>query len=122
MICLFVYYCLVEIGVNFVKLILSTANLYSSILGIRSKIAERTTTGVDANNDSPFLPSLSSTTRPWNKRVEVAITVSPLAAFSWLPIHKLQPGRSKYMIFSYSVRAVLFGKASLNSNPEYFCK
>ena len=89
---------------------------------MRPKIAESTTTGVEANKDSPFLPSRSSTTRPWNKRVEVAITVSPFSAFSWLPIHKLQPGRSKYMMFSYSVRAVLFGKASLNSKPEYFCK
>src|SRR5690606_597907 len=111
-----------EIGWNFVKLIPSTADLYSSMLGILPKIADNTTTGVEANKDSPFLLSLSSTTRPWNKRVEVDITVSPLRAFSWLPIQRLHPGRSKYITFSYSVRAVDFGNKSLNSNPEYFCR
>src|SRR5690606_41597880 len=89
------------------------------MVGILPKIADKTTTGVDANKDSPFLRSESSTTRPWKRRVEVAITVSPFSAFSWLPIQRLQPGRSKYIIFSYSVRAAPFGAASLNSNPEY---
>src|SRR5690606_4855702 len=98
-----------------------TADLYSSMVGVLPKMAERTTTGVDANNDSPFLRSESLTTRPWNRRVEVAITVSPCSAFSWLPIHRLQPGRSRYRILSYFVRAVVFGAASLNSKPEYFC-
>jgi hypothetical protein len=51
--------------------------LYSSILGILPMIAERTTTGVEANRDSPFLRSESSTTLPWKRRVEVAKTVSP---------------------------------------------
>ncbi|MNY25119.1 hypothetical protein D3C86_1588800 [compost metagenome] len=83
-------------------------------------IAESTTTGVEANKDSPFLRSESSTTLPWKSRVEVAKTVSPFSAFSWLPIQRLQPGRSKYIMFSYSVRAAPFGALSLNSNPEYF--
>ncbi len=97
----------------------STAVLYSSILGIRPKIADNTTTGVEANRDSPFLRSESSTTLPWKRRVEVAKTVSPFSAFSWLPMQRLQPGRSKYIIFSYCVRASPFGAASLNSKPEY---
>ena len=41
-------------GTKVVKLIPSTAVLYSSILGIRPKIADNTTTGVEANRDSPF--------------------------------------------------------------------
>ena len=57
--------------------------------------AEAILTGVEASKDSPFLSVESATTRPWNRRVEVAITVSPLAAFSWLPMHRLQPGRSR---------------------------
>src|SRR5690606_41572726 len=91
-------YNLVETGLNFVKLIPSTACLYSSIVGIRPKIADNTTTGVEANKDSPFLSALSSTTRPWNKRVEVAKTVSPFSRseerrvgkecrFRWAPYH-----------------------------------
>ena len=92
------------------------------MVGVLPKMVESTTTGVDESKDSPFLPSESSTTLPWKRRVEVAITVSPLDAFSWLPIHKLQPGRSKYKIFSYPVRATPFGALSSNSNPEYFCK
>ena len=73
-------------------------------------------------DDSPFFSAVSATTRPWNKRVEVAITVSPGSAFSWLPIHKLQPGRSKYRMFSYLVRAAPFGLVSSNSKPAYFLR
>ena len=69
-------------GENLVKLIPFTAALYSSIVGVLPNIVERTTTGVDESNDSPFFPSVSPTTLPWKRRVEVAITVSPGAAFS----------------------------------------
>ncbi len=65
-----------------VRSIPSTAILYSSIVGVIPNIAERTTTGVDANNDYPFFSSVSSTTLPLNNLVEVAKTVSPFAAFS----------------------------------------
>jgi hypothetical protein len=41
-------------GANFVKLIPFTAVLYSSIVGVLPKMVERTTTGVDESNDSPF--------------------------------------------------------------------
>ena len=108
-------------GENFVKLIPSTASIYSSIFGVLPRTAERTTTGVEESKDSPFFLLESSTTLPWKSLVDVAITVSPLAAFSWLPMHKLHPGLSKYIIFSYSVLALDFGFESLNSNPEYFC-
>ena len=108
-------------GENFVKLIPSTASIYSSIFGILPRTAERTTTGVEESKDSPFFLFESSTTLPWKSLVDVAITVSPFAAFSWLPMHKLHPGLSKYIIFSYSVLALDFGFESLNSNPEYFC-
>ena len=57
-----------------------------------------------------------------NRRVEVANTVSPLAAFSWLPMQRLQPGRSKYRMGSYSVRALCLGALSSNSKPAYFCR
>ena len=60
----------------------STADLYSSKVGVLPKIADRTTTGVEASKDSPFLFSESSTTLPLNNLVDVASTVSPLAAFS----------------------------------------
>ena len=58
----------------FVRFIVFTADLYSAIVGVLPRIADRTTTGVDASNDSPFLSWESSTTRPWNRRVEVART------------------------------------------------
>jgi hypothetical protein len=82
-------------GANLVRSMPSTAALYSSSVGVRPRMADSTTTGVEASSDSPFLSSESSTTRPWNRRVEVASTVSPLPAFSWLPMHRLQPGRSR---------------------------
>ena len=107
-------------GANLVRSMPATAALYSSIVGVRPRTEERTTTGVEERRDSPFLRSESSTTRPWKRRVEVAMTVSPLAAFSWLPMQRLQPGRSRYIMFWYSVRAVPFGSVSLNSKPEYF--
>ena len=69
-------------GENFVKLIPSTASIYSSIFGVLPRTAERTTTGVEESKDSPFFLLESSTTLPWKSRVDVAITVSPLAAFS----------------------------------------
>jgi hypothetical protein len=47
----------------------STAFLYSSRVGVRPKMLDKTTTGVEASNDSPFFSSVSSTTRTWNKRV-----------------------------------------------------
>mgnify|MGYP001002728044 CR=1 FL=1 len=65
-----------------VKLIPITAFVYSSIVGVLPRIAASTTTGVEANNDSPFFRSESATTRPLKRRVEVAITVSPFAAIS----------------------------------------
>lgn len=69
-------------GANLVRSMPFTEAVYSSMLGVRPRMAERTTTGVEARRDSPFLRSESSTTRPWKRRVEVAMTVSPLAAFS----------------------------------------
>ena len=63
-------------------LIPDTELSYSSIVGVLPRIAERTTTGVDASSDSPFFRSESATTRPLKRRVEVAITVSPFSAFS----------------------------------------
>ena len=51
-------------GENLVRLTPSTAFSYSSKDGILPRIAERTTTGVEANNDSPFFRSESATTRP----------------------------------------------------------
>jgi len=32
----------------------STAAVYSAMLGVRPRMVERTTTGVDASRDSPF--------------------------------------------------------------------
>ena len=48
------------------RLICLVADSYSDRLGILPKIAERTTTGVDARRDSPFFLSASATTRPLN--------------------------------------------------------
>ena len=59
-----------------------TAILYSSSVGILPSMADRTTTGVEASNDYPFLRSESFTTLPLNNLVDVDITVSPLSAFS----------------------------------------
>ena len=64
------------------QLMPSTAATYSSMVGVRPRMVDNTTTGVEASKDSPFFSSLSATTRPWKRRVDVAITVSPLAAFS----------------------------------------
>jgi hypothetical protein len=50
-------------GANLVRLMPSTADLYSSMLGVRPRIVESTTTGVEANRDSPFLSVASATTR-----------------------------------------------------------
>ena len=69
-------------GANFVRSIPSTAVLYSSIVGVLPNIAERTTTGADARSDSPFFSDGSYTTLPCNNLVDVASTVSTLAAFS----------------------------------------
>ena len=69
-------------GEYFVKSIPSTAILYSFIDGVLPSNAEMTTTGVEANNYSPFFFLESPTTRPLKRRVEVAITVSPSPAFS----------------------------------------
>ena len=57
--------------------------LYSSIVGVRPSIADKTTIGVEANKDSPFFSDESSTTRPLKRRVDVANTVSPFDAFSY---------------------------------------
>ena len=59
----------------------STAASYSSIVGVLPKTVDNTTTGVEDNKDSPFFSPILHNT-PWNKRVEVAITVSPGSAFS----------------------------------------
>ena len=69
-------------GENFVRFIPSTAVLYSSIVGVLPRIADSTTTGVEASKDSPFFSGVSSTTLPLKSRVDVARTVSPFAAFS----------------------------------------
>ena len=62
-------------GTKLVKSMPSTADLYSSIVGKRPSMVDSTTSGVDPNSDSPFFSAVSATTRPWNRRVEVAITV-----------------------------------------------
>src|SRR5690606_15879197 len=85
-------------------------------------MVDRTTIGVEPSRDSPFFSALSSTTRPWNRRVEVARTVSPGSASSWLPMHRLQPGRSRYSWFSYLVRAASFGLLSSKMKPAYFAR
>ena len=69
-------------GVNLVKTTPSTAASYSAIVGILPKSEDSTTTGVEDNKDSPFFSPESLTTLPENKRVEVAMTVSPGSAFS----------------------------------------
>ena len=69
-------------GTKLVSLIPFVAFLYSSIVGILPKIVDNTTTGVEDRRDSPFFSSESSTTLPLNNLVDVAITVSPLSAFS----------------------------------------
>src|SRR5690606_31437908 len=109
-------------GAKEVRLIPSTAALYSSRVGKRPRIVDRTTIGVEPSRDSPFFSALSSTTRPWNRRVEVASTVSPGSAFSWLLMHRLQPGRSRYSWFSYLVRAASFGLLSSKMKPAYFAR
>ena len=47
-----------------------------------ARIVDSTTTGVEERSDSPFFAPESSTTLPLNNLVDVAITVSPLEAFS----------------------------------------
>ena len=69
-------------GENFVRFIPSTAVVYSSSDGVLPSIADKTTTGVEASNDSPYFSLESSTTLPLKSLVEVAKTVSPLDAFS----------------------------------------
>ena len=69
-------------GLNLVSLISLIATLYSSILGVLPRIADKTTTGVELSKDSPFFHSESYTTLPLNNLVYVDITVSPFSAFS----------------------------------------
>ena len=68
-------------GENLVKLIPLIASVYSFKLGVLPKIADNTTTGVDARRDSPFFLFESATTLPLNNLVAVAKTVSPFSAF-----------------------------------------
>jgi len=67
-----------------------------------------------------------STTAPGKRRLfEVAITVSPFSAFLLdYPYKGLQPGRSRYMMFSYfSYEQILLVASSIKfRKPAYFSK
>ncbi len=51
-------------GLNLVKSMPCTAASYSAIVGVRPRIVDNTTTGVDESNDSPFFSPESLTTLP----------------------------------------------------------
>ena len=72
-------------GAKLVRSIPSTASLYSSMVGVRPRMADSTTTGVEASNDSPFFSSESSTTRPKGEHEETASRVV-LAALGGEPL------------------------------------
>ena len=87
------------------------------------EIADNTTAGVEANRDSPAFSGASSTTRPLNRRVDVARTVSPLAApFPGYPCHRLQRAFKVECVFRIRVRAVVFlARHRRIQTLPYFC-